>query len=313
MSVHPPSVLDYGGTMDAKPLEIHVLTEFAKCLRESGEPCESIDSDEGVRLGLIRKIDGASVDGVLRMSSGEVAVELIGYAPPGDRRESMKRDLKLRKDVIGPKVAQWQSDTRIEFRIYYPQRPRTAAPFGTALAVPHPRFWSAIADEIASALLLAKPMDIDGRQWIRFVESDIAARWGFRDGTLFLDESAFPTCAAHLDGLQLHRLYDFMLPRVESNLSGGQIGLDRDWLKEHVQRKAAISLEKSRERANGLPLWLIVHSDGMPTNRRIPRMLLPKAWDLCREVLSQNPHGFARVYWADQTGLTDAASVNRVA
>ncbi|MBX3389489.1 MAG: hypothetical protein KF691_08550 [Phycisphaeraceae bacterium] len=225
MNIQPPSVLEYGGTMDAAPLEIHVLSEFAKFLRKSGEPCEFIESEEAVRLGLVRKIDGASVDGVLRISSGDVAVELLGYAPLGDRGESMKPDLKLRTEVIGPKIAQWQSETHIELRIYYSQRLRTAAPFGRVLAVPDRRIWHALANEIRSALLLAKPMEVDGRQWLRFVESDIATRWGFRDGTLFLDESAFPLCAEHLDGLQLHRLHDFMLPRVDSNLSDGMIGL----------------------------------------------------------------------------------------
>ena len=72
-----------------------------------------------------------------------------------------------------------------------------------------------------------------------------------------------------------------------------------------------MSLTKSRVRANGLPLWLIVQSDGRAIHQTIPRQHRARAVEVCRATLSETGHGFARVYWVDGTGFLDAAWVGR--
>ena len=83
-------------------------------------------------------------------------------------------------------------------------------------------------------------------------------------------------------------------------------------MQKHVAEKARISLTKSRDRSKRLPLWLIVHSDGHAIHQTICDRERGNARRLCRDVLAATHHGFARVYWADNTAYLDAAWVGRV-
>lgn len=305
-------VFGYGGTTPKARRERYALEEFCKRMRRRhGATYSVVRLRDALRRGLVVNLDGTSIDGVIRTAAGPVAVELLGYAPLDDRGDVMARDVKLRK-AIKPALFNLLKARCYSLSVSYREKRRPGPKFGMVRTVPFPQDFRAVVMELRSAVKAAPALEFNRFLSLRFVKPDIAERWGQRNGTLYLDATRYPVCAAHLDQVRLQGLKDFLTPNVDSELSGGCIGIDREWVREHVASKAAKSLDKSKRRANGLPLWLIVHSDGHAINQTIHETHRPLAVELCREVLAANAHGFARVYWADRTGFLDAAWVGRV-
>lgn len=266
---------------------------------------------DALRRGLIVEVNGATVDGVIRTCRGPRAIELLGYSPLDDRGDVMARDVSFRR-VIKRSLYERLKAKCYSLTLSYRERPRPIPNTGMVRTVPNERDFGAIIRELKAAISLAPPLAFSASLSIQFVAPEIAHRWHNRQGTLYLSATSFPLCAAHFNSVRLQGLADDLIPEVHSNLKVGLIGLNGKWVRRHIETKAERSLGKSRERANGLPLWLIVHSDGHAIHQTIHKTHRRRAISLCRETLNSLQHGFERAYWADNTGFLDAAWVGRV-
>lgn len=304
-------VFDYGGTAPKDRRERYTLDEFCKRMRSRyGAKFRVIPINDALRSGLVINIDGSTVDGVLRTTRGPIAIELLGYSPVDDRGDVMSRDFALRKEI---KIRLYNrlKAKRYSLTVWYRDKPRPIPKFGMVRTVPLKQDFNTVIKELRSVVSQAPALELNQFLTIQFIKPDVAKRWGTRQGTLYLDETCYPVCAAHLQHVRLQGLKDYLTPDVESDLKVGFIGIDGQWVREHVAIKARKCLQKSRERANGLPVWLIVHSDGHAIHQKIHETYRSRALELCREVLAETEHGFTRVYWADRTGFLDAAWVGR--
>jgi hypothetical protein len=306
-------VFGYGGTTPKLKRERYVLDEFCKRMRRRHRACCNVMRvRDALRRGLVINVDGSTVDGVLRTSAGPVAIELLGYSPLDDRGDVMVRDLALRK-VIKRALYDRLRAKCYSLWLWYREHPRPGPkPSGMVRTVPRERDFRALVKELRSVVADAPALDFNKFLSVRFVRPDLARRARDAPRGLFMDATRFPVCAAHLTQVRLQGLRPWLPPDVGSELSCGFIGIDDRWVREHLASKAVKSLHKSRERAHGLPLWLIVHSDGHAIHQTIHETHRTRALELCREVLAAMEHGFARVYWADRTGFVDAAWVGRV-
>lgn len=305
-------VFSYGGTAPKEWRERHALEEFCKRMRTRHKASFSIvPIRDALSCGLVVNPEGSTVDGVLRTSRGMVAVELLGYSPLRDRGDMMARDLELRRGI---KVALYDSLKAKPFSLSlgYRLECRPGPKHQVRRTVPRERDSIAVINELHAVVAAVPTLAFNHFLSVHFVKPELAERWGMRQGILYMDETRYPICAAHFSRVRFQGLKDGLPTRVDSELSGGAIGIDAEWVKEHVASKATKSLQKSRQRANGLPVWLIVHSDGCAIHQTIHETHRPRALELCRDVLAATEHAFTRVYWADRTGYLDAAWVGRV-
>lgn len=297
-------VFSYGGTTPKVDREPHVLNEFCIYMRRRYGASYKVIPD-ALGCGLVINEDGATVDGVLRTPQGPAAVELLGYSPLEDRGDVMARDEDFRKAVKRSLYDRLNFRSFLLSLVYRVQRRTEAKSSGMVCTVPKHRIFPAVIEELKSIVDGAPALDFNKPLFLRFVKANR------RDANLYLDPSQFPVCAEHFSAVRLQGLGSRLTPQVESDLSGGWIGLNEEWVSGHLARKAELSLTKSRIRANGLPLWLIVHSDGHAIHQTIPRPHRARAMEICRAKLSDTGHGFVRVYWADGTGFLGAAWVGR--
>lgn len=305
-------VFSYGGTTPKVKRERYALDEFCKRMRKRYKASyRVVKMQDALHRGLVLNVDGSTVDGVLRTSRGPVAVELLGYSPLNDRGDVMSRDVALRKK-IKPALYNRLKAKCFSLSLGYREQRRPGPKFGMVRTVPRERDFGAVIKELRVVMSLVPRLDINHFLSVQFVKPEIAERWGTRRGVLYLDATRFPVCAAHFSRVRFQGSKDYLPTDVGSDLSGGFIGIDAEWVRKYVAEKAHKSLRKSRERANGLPLWLILHSDGHAIHQTIHETHRPRAVELCREVLTSTEHGFSRVYWADRTGYLDAAWVGRV-
>lgn len=297
-------VFSYGGTMPKVDREPHVLNEFCLYMRHRYGASYKVIPD-ALGCGLVINEDGATVDGVLRTPQGPVAVELLGYSPLEDRGDVMARDEAFRKAVKRSLYDRLNSRSFSLSLVYQVQTRTKPKPDGMVCMVPKRIIFPAVIEELNLIVDSAPALDFNKFLYLRLVKANR------RDANLYLDPSRFPVCADHFKSVRLQGLRSGLTPLVESDLSYGWVGLNEAWVEEFLARKAELSLTKSRIRANGLPLWLIVHSDGHAIHQTIPRPHRARAMEICRAKLSDTGHGFVRVYWADGTGFLDAAWVGR--
>jgi hypothetical protein len=304
-------VFNYGGIADTSKRERHVLSEFCKRMKRAHGASYKAVRDP-VTHGLVIEVDGATVDGVLQTRAGPVAVELLGYSPLRDRGDVLNRDETLRKYVKRRLFDQLNTlaySLRLEYRTRKRPGPGSAGMIKTVPVMD-------VNDQLLVELRrLLRRAEVDRSQEflsIHFFGPERNRIFGRRDDRLNLDQTDFPCCGAHFERIRVQAISPDSTPRVESDLSGGGIGLDEAWVRKHVASKAERSLKQSVQRANGLPVWLIVHSDGYAIHQTIHERHRRKAVELCRSVLQNTTHAFARVYWADRTGTLGGAWVGRV-
>jgi hypothetical protein len=133
-----------------------------------------------------------------------------------------------------------------------------------------------------------------------------------RGGRYYFSSTEYPASARHLDHVRLHGLTSGDHPVIGSDLKTGFVGADSGFLRKKLADKAGRSLGLSKDRANGLPLWLVVHSDGRAIHQSMAPPQRQAAVEMCREVLATIDHGFASIFWADSTGFRNAAWVGRI-
>lgn len=305
-------VFNYGGVTPKDRRERFAIEEFCKRMRVQYKASyHAMRLDTAVDQGLIKIVDGSTVDGVLRTSRGPVAIELLGYAPVDDRGDVLARDLEFRK-LIKPSIFDALKAKMCSLSLDYREKRRPGSPPGTVRTVPSQRDFTAAIKELRLAIAAAPMPGFNRFVNIRFVKAEDMKHLNSMRDSLCLDEALHRVCAAHIGRIRLQGIGPELIPNVDSSLHCGHVGLDCDWVRNHLAKKAEKSLKQSRPRANGLPLWLIVHSDGRAINQTIPEPHRIRALELCREVLSVTGHGFTRAYWADRTGFLDAAWVGRV-
>lgn len=305
-------VFDYGGTAPTETRERSALDEFCKRLRSCDRaPFEVIPLQDAIQQSIVLRVHGATVDGVLRTPSGLVAVELLGYSPLDDRGDVMARDLDFRKKVM-ESLGGLLKDKCYSHNLWYNQKRRTGPKGGMVHTVPLTKDFPAVVEELRAALTAAPALGVCQLPSDRFDPSQEIAAQFCRQGAFYLDAARFPECSRFFQRVRLQGLHSDWTPEVDSNLKIGFVGLDSEWVKDHLRTKAEKSLDKSKQRAPGRPLWLIVHSDGHAIHQIIAEDDRPVATQLCRDALSTTQHGFERAYWADRTGFLDAAWVGRV-
>ncbi len=302
-------VFNYGVPTHGR--ERYALDEFCKELRHRYRASYKIvPTQQALRRGLVVEVDGATVDGVLRTSRGMVAVELLGYSPICDRGDVMARDFEFRKEVKRALYNQLQAKC-YALTFWYREGRRGGQRPNTVRTVPPTTKFRAVITELRSVLAAVPGLEFNKFLSVRFYRSDHVQRIDRRRSFLALDAAQFPCCANYFEHVRLQGLKPWMTPEVNSDLKCGAIGIDEGWVREYVLGKVA-KCNKSHLRANGLPIWLIVHSDGHAIHQTIPRPHRARAIDVCRRALAQTEHSFKRVYWADRTGFLDGAWVGRV-
>lgn len=307
-------VFAYGPTAPKATRERLVLEEFCRRMRDwycaSYRP---IPVNVALRRRLIVETGGATVDGVLRTSAGPVAVELLGYAPVGDRGDVLDRDRDLRK-VVKTALFDRLLERQFSLSLTYLERQRVGREgTGTVLSVPRKNEFRALVRELRAIVRISPNIAANNFISFRFTAGDVDAHQRvLRAGCHWLDATEFPICASNATRVCLQGLDSGLMPHVNSNLNGGFVGLNRGWVTCQLHKKATKSLERSRERAGGLPLWLIVHSDGHAINRTIHETNRVNAVRHAQEVLSTTTHGFARAYWIDGTAFVNASWVGRI-
>lgn len=278
--------------------------------RRFGASYKLIPIEKAVAKKVVVEIGGATVDGVLSTAVGPVAIELLGYSPCRDRGDVMERDFKLRRAV---KADLYKLLERKGYCISLRYREiHRAEPGKTKVkAVPTTRDHSRFIGELSSIIAVGPELEFCETCRIRFGKAQSVGQLNRWTRDIHLVDSEYPLCAKYLDHMELQGVGE-LIPDVGSNLRGGVVGLDGHWVREHVATKARKSMLKSCTRANGLPLWLIVHSDGHAIHQSIPEVHRPRAVQVCQTTLAGTVHGFSRCYWADRTAFLDAAWISRV-
>lgn len=304
-------VFDHSGRMPKLKRERDTLDKFCRRMQTCYQAkYTAIPISDALHQKIVLKVGGETVDGVLHTPKGLVAVELLGYSPLKDRGDVMARDVDLCRRI---KVDLYDHlrEKCVSLSLGYGERRRPGPAYATFRTVPVYRNFNQAVDELRSILAIVCMPKVKEFLSVRFLKPTAMERRK-RAGTVYLDENRFPICSAHFERVRFHGLNENSIPQVDGNLSGGFIGLDEKWIQERVEKKIHTSLTLNRERANGLPLWLIVHSDGHPIHRTIDDGDRPRAIELCRDVLNSTKHGFSRAYWADQTAFLDAGWVGRI-
>jgi hypothetical protein len=305
-------VFAYGSVSRTATREANALDQFCRRMRRThGAKYKPMSIAKALSNGLVVNVDGTSVDGVLDTPAGFVAVELLAYSPLGDRGDVLALDLALRR-AIKPALFGALAAKPCSLSLSYASTRRPGPTFATVKTVPVEKLYPAVIAELAAIVEDIDPLEFNRFLSFRFAKSENVAVMNRYGGTRYLDASRFPICAAHFDRIRFQGLNAEMTPQVDSDLHGGSVGVDEEWVRRFLLDKSKKSLNKSRARANGLPLWLIVHSDGHAIHQTIPAELRSRAVALCRDVLRATQHAFSRVYWADRTGYVDAAWVGRV-
>lgn len=304
-------VYPYVGTSSKERFERYTLQEFCNAMARQHEGACSVVR-RPVQRGLIRMVSGATVDGVVRTEAGTIAVELLSLSPRRDRGDMMGQDLAFRKRLrrsVGLilRARSWS------LQLWYRDGRRHD---GTSVKmVPQNRQQCAeVAGELRRLLLCDAPAPREpGFVFLHFVSltRDRCALVQ-RGGRHYFPSHEFPACARHLDHVVLQGLPRPIRPVIDRDLKAGMVGANAAFLNRKLADKAERSLGLSKERANGLPLWLVVHSDGRGIHQSIAPPQRGAAVETCRTALSNLEHAFARAYWADRTGFRNAAWVGRI-
>ena len=123
--------------------------------------------------------------------------------------------------------------------------------------------------------------------------------------------SDFPTLARFCTDVEIEAWVHLGRPPMRSSLDARGIGLDTEQLKRVVSEKME-KISAYRHRAAARPLWLVVHSDWFPMSTRLHRGDRPNAISIIRDIVTNSPHCFDAVWWAECTGSVDAAEIWKV-
>jgi hypothetical protein len=305
-----------GSLADKEAKEDRAIEEFCKGMaRRFRASYRAVPRVELLKYVRSPKDDphGATVDGAVLTHFGPVAVECLGYYPLDDRGDVIRLDHMLR-NAIGEALHAQLKKRRMWLSVSYRLIPRQKdPPHSFRKAVPKRDLFPSVIEELGR-LINDVPLSTRAGDMRRayFAPTSEAKRWNrLKSARHYVDESTYPMCARYLESVRLHRVHGWMVPEITSDLSVGAVGLDEPWLRRELERKAKKS-ELSRARANGLPVWLLVHNDGHATNERIPSPHRPRAVSAAREVLRDSVHQFERAYFADETGFLDSAWTRRV-
>lgn len=297
--------------LDKVERETRTLTEFAKAWqRQYGRPCEALDLASAANL-ITDAGTGASIDGVLVVDGTPVAVELVGYRPVGDRGKGLDLDHEFRfriASTIGDfLVDNGVAALSIRYRAHIEHNIEERVV--ETLRVPHKSQWDALSLEVRACIEASR------EYWGR---CDRGKQFYFREQSAFLHDPRlrvsiagnYPLMTSDVSNIHVtpHRGTSQPSCEIRSNMSGGCVGLDADWLESILRQKVAKSA-LSATRACDLALWLIVHTDELSINQNIPEPHLDRVPEVCRTALKHQPHHFARVYWCHNTGYLDAATI----
>lgn len=303
-----PFAHSFGGDLTKKQRERGAARQSCSAMQRLGMGTyRPVPIASAVRRGLVREVAGATVDAVIVAASGPVAVELLSYSPVRDRGDVMVLDRKLRR-ALCERIKGRRCRPRCNIQLGYRTGARSG---GTGYLVPKPHDFPAVGFDLLEAVEATGPLGWLETVRVRFVEHyrPLGIRLGQDERRL--DASRYPTAAKYLEYFSLTGTGALPTSEISSCLRSGCVGLDSDWMSEQLLTKAQKSIRWSQARANGLPLWLIVHSDGHAIHQNIHYTNRSRALTLCRTVLGGVEHAFDEVYWADQTGFAGCAWVGR--
>lgn len=194
----------------------------------------------------------------------------------------------------------------------YKERYRSRQEYSPVQHVPKQGSFATAIKELRGVIGVSPKLGFNSFFYVRFRDQKVGSPWPDPEGSLYLERVDYPVLAEHLDSVRIQGIGSEMTPNVGSMLCAGHTGLDTKWVRERVSIKADKSLQKYVKRANGLPLWLVVHSDGHAINQRIPKESRDLAINVCRDALDREKHGFTRAYWADLTAFNNVTWVGRI-
>ena len=284
------------------------------------EWCSALSRQEGSKYTLAARpldrrlvidIGGATVDGVVNTPFGYVAVELLSLSPVSDRGDVLVADLALRRQLRA-RVRHLLIERGWALTLWYKVQTRRDGTDMKAVPRTHIEAGNLVAD--LKRLLLRSPapeVDSSVVLHVAAVEPDDASSLQ-RGNRFYFPATEYPAAYRHLSYVRVYAQPRGQRPDIHSDLKTGFVGADSKFLATKLRDKAERSLGLSAQRANGLPLWLVVHSDGRAIHQSIAPPQRNGAVKLCRGILAKHHHGFQRVYWADWTGFRNTAWVGRV-
>jgi hypothetical protein len=301
------------GTAQKADRERSIFEAICGRAKRHHRPTISYVVDRAAMRSYVDFVKGESVDGVLVRREGPVAVECLGFAPLDDRGDVLPLDLKLRQTIgeqLGPELRARNLWLSVTYQMT--RRDRCDPRYPMKKNVPIERHHATVIQELRAVIAAAPQPPRGDFVSVYFQDAETCVRWNRFSERLYFDSGLYPECSRHFERVRLQGVYDYMTPVVDSSMTCGAIGLDEEWVTTHLRRKMEQSLGDNKERARGLPLWLLIHSDGDAINRRIPEQHRRRAINLCREILDAGPHGFDRVYWVDLVQYKDCDWVGRI-
>lgn len=300
--------------------ETSVINEFCKSMRRrygASFLAERPDSSDQ----LLPAVEGAAFDGLVRVNSKSpwlAAVELVSYSPDDGTTTCIDRDQDFRIRLIS---ALLPSLDRARCNLHYVYR-RSAAmdKLGRTVQralVPSGFDQKPLIDELRSIIDIVISFPRYTFRYVKFVETETKAKHLNTISSVpawwYTSPEAFPLAAKHFESIRFHSIPDSLDPDVDSPFSAGGVGVDQAFIEHEIRVKASKSLSPTFEqRANGKPVWLIMHADCGHICNTVLSFQRPTAVAAARRALANQVHRFSRIYWADGTGGLDCTNVSRV-
>jgi len=253
------------------------------------------------------------IDAIIRVGTKEVALELVGYRQRDPFLKVEHADSELKKaisDELGkPGIPplnvrlEWKENSRRTGESCPSARQAQVPPVGTE------ECRQFLSELVALARRVSNDNSLSGKR-IRFGSARAAAQLPATVCTV-LDKSHFPYLARYCSFVRLTIQECSASPTIGSSADVRHIGLDGTQLREKVDNKIQ-KAGKYRERAQGRPIWLVVHCDGWPLSAQLWESDQDRALQIVGECCVQSSGAFERVWWLQDAKLGDSARIYEV-
>ena len=113
-----------------------------------------------------------------------------------------------------------------------------------------------------------------------------------------LASSAWPVLSEFCSDLLIHPHPGVLLCTAHTSLASGFAGLDKEAIRNTIE-KHQCRIRKYRKNLPGVPIWLVVHSDGVPLSRGVFDQHLSQAILAAQRTLVQGGGVFDAALWFD--------------
>ncbi|MFH1748654.1 MAG: hypothetical protein ABIG44_16590 [Planctomycetota bacterium] len=286
-----------------KKWERHVATEFCKAYQKKFEVSATF-----VEVG------EDPPDVIIAVDGKKVAVELVGYRQRDEHHEVELAETRLKERLSHALQASGLHPYEIDISWKgEPRKKRHLGMTGRRTFVPRTddNVQSFVDEFIQLVEHVKQNREFDGKVILFRRKPLLPGGPTTHMGYAAILASDFPTLARFCNEVCIAQWTHWSKPPMTSSLDARGVGLDRQQLERVVCEKTE-KIRPYRDRACGIPLWLVVHSDWFPTCTRLPESDRPEAIKIIRDIVTNSPDRFDAVWWAEYTGSVDATEIWQV-